>query len=161
MLAYVPEGSGNPPTVRMRFPGTITIPEATFEEILVSTGRGFRRHAFKDIVFIGDHGGYQKSMQKAADALNREWKATSVRAHALLDYYRAAEADYAKALTAKGLAGPRMGPGRRGRRRPQARQRRVGQAGRGPDRRTIHRRNKETDGAPVELSLRPSGAPPQ
>src|SRR5476651_1713629 len=62
VLAYVPEGETNPPTGHVRFPGTITIPESTFMEILVSTARGFRSQGFKDVVFIGDHGGYQKAM---------------------------------------------------------------------------------------------------
>lgn len=109
VLAYVPEGGTNPPTAHMRFPGTITIPENTFEEILVSAGRGFRLHGFKDIVFIGDHGGYQKGMQKAADALNREWASTPVRAHAIPQYYHAADVEFAKALRDKGFTPAEVG----------------------------------------------------
>jgi len=33
-LAYVPEGGVNPPTAHMRFPGTITIPDAAFEKLV-------------------------------------------------------------------------------------------------------------------------------
>src|SRR5262249_3824831 len=59
VLAYVPEGGLSPPEGHMRFPGTITIPDATFAQILESAARSFKAHGFKDIVFLGDHGGYQ------------------------------------------------------------------------------------------------------
>src|SRR5438445_3407025 len=36
VVAYVPEGSTSPPSSHMRFPGTITIPDQTFEELLES-----------------------------------------------------------------------------------------------------------------------------
>ena len=34
VIAYVPEGGVSPPTEHMRFPGTITIPDETFEKVL-------------------------------------------------------------------------------------------------------------------------------
>ena len=109
VLAYVPEGSINPPTGHMRFAGTMTIPESTFEEILVSTGRGFKAQGFRDIVFIGDHGGYQKSMKKAAATLNREWTGSPARAHAIGEYYATIDKDYKDALRAKGFTDAEIG----------------------------------------------------
>lgn len=109
VVAYVPEGQASPPTGHMRFPGTITIPETVFEQTLESAGRGFRMHGFKDVVFIGDHGGYRKSMKKAADALNREWASTSVRAHALDDYYQAASVEFDELMKAKGFTTAEIG----------------------------------------------------
>ena len=58
VVAYVPEGSIDPPAGHMRFAGTISISDATFEALLESTARSFRQHGFHDVVFIGDHGGY-------------------------------------------------------------------------------------------------------
>ena len=109
VLAYVPEGPSSPPTAHMRFPGTITIPDSVLEEILESSARGFRLHGFKDIVFIGDHGGYQKVMAKAAAALNRDWAKTSVRAHAIEDYYVASERDFSEYLKGKGFSAAEIG----------------------------------------------------
>ena len=109
VIAYVPEGPASPPTGHMRFPGTITIPEGVFEQTLESAGRGFRIHGFKDVVFIGDHGGYQKSMKKAADTLNREWASTSIRAHALDAYYKAASVEFDETLKAKGYTQAEIG----------------------------------------------------
>jgi creatinine amidohydrolase len=109
VIAYVPEGQASPPTGHMRFPGTISVPEAVFEQTLESAGRGFRLHGFRDVVFVGDHGGYQKSMKKAADLLNREWASTRVRAHAIDDYYRAATAGFGETLQSRGFSSKEIG----------------------------------------------------
>lgn len=108
-VAYVPEGSIDPPVGHMRFAGTISIPEAAFETTLEYAARSFRRHGFHDIVFIGDHGGYQHSLVKVAARLNREWAASPVRVHAVLDYYRAADRGVAAALKQQGFSDAEIG----------------------------------------------------
>ena len=102
IIAYVPEGGINPPTEHMRFPGTITVPEEAFEKILESTARSFKQAGFRDIVFLGDHGGYQRAEKAVAARLDREWSATAVRAHAIEEYYRASEAEFPQLLKSKG-----------------------------------------------------------
>ena len=110
VIAYVPEGAVNPPQAHMRFTGTITIPDATFESLLESTARSFKLHGFRDVFFLGDHGGYQKSEQRVADKLNAEWKNDpSCRVHALLDYYQATQTDFVNALKAKGFGQAEIG----------------------------------------------------
>ena len=109
VLAYVPEGSINPPTGHMRFAGTMTIPESTFEEILVSTARGFKAQGFRNVVFIGDHGGYQKSMKKAAASLNKEWAGSPARAFAVEEYYTAVDKEYKELLRSKGFSDAEIG----------------------------------------------------
>jgi len=113
VLAYVPEGSIEPPAAHMRFAGTISIPEATFESLLDSTARSLRRHGFREVVLLGDHGGYQKSLEKVAARLNREWAkdpaATRCRVHALAEYYRASQSGYAELLGAKGFSAAEIG----------------------------------------------------
>ena len=103
VIAYVPEGSINPPSGHMRFPGTISVPEAAFEAILESAARGFKQHGFKDIVFLGDHGGYQANEKNVANKLNREWASSNVRAHAVTQYYEAAQIDFARILKDQGF----------------------------------------------------------
>ena len=93
----------------MRFPGTISIPVATFESVLASAARSLRAHGFRDIVFIGDHGGYQQSEWAVANRLDREWKGTTVRVHALLDYYRVTDTEYRRALEARGYSDSEIG----------------------------------------------------
>ena len=109
VIAYVPEGSIDPPAGHMRFPGTISIPERTFESLLESTARSFRRHGFRDIVFIGDHSGYQKNEQNVAARLNREWSATPVRVHAIVDYYELTQTRYRDLLRRRGFRDDEIG----------------------------------------------------
>jgi creatinine amidohydrolase/Fe(II)-dependent formamide hydrolase-like protein len=109
VIAYVPEGSLSPPTAHMRFPGTITVPEATFEQVVEAAARSFRLAGFRDVVLLGDHGGYQKSDRAVAQRLNREWSASPVRVHAIDEYYRAADVDYVQALKSRGFRDDEIG----------------------------------------------------
>lgn len=109
VLAYVPEGDINPPTSHMRFPGTITIPDQAFAKILESAARSFTQHGFRDVVFLGDHGGYQKQIKVVADRLNREWAKTPARAHALAAYYHASQTEFAQVLRHKGFSDKEIG----------------------------------------------------
>src|SRR6266478_5333805 len=109
VIAYVPEGGLAPPTAHMRFPGTITVPEEAFEKILDYAARSFKLAGFRDIVFLGDHGGYQRGETAVADRLDREWAATSVRVHAIEEYYRAGQAEFARLLKSKGFRDEEVG----------------------------------------------------
>ena len=109
VVAYVPEGNLQPPTAHMRFPGTITVPDATFERLLESAARSFKLHGFRDVVFIGDHGDYQKSLAAVAARLNREWAASPARAHAIAEYYRSSTTAYAQALRERGFRDDEIG----------------------------------------------------
>lgn len=110
VIAYVPEGSIHPPAAHMRFAGTISISDASFEALLEATARSFKQHGFRDVVFLGDHGGYQKNEEKVAQKLNREWsKDPACRVHALLDYYRVTETAYVAALRSKGYSDDEIG----------------------------------------------------
>jgi len=110
VIAYVPEGSITPPAAHMRFTGTLTIPESTFESLLEATARSFKQHGFHDVFFLGDHGGYQKNEQRVADKLNREWaRDPSCRVHALLDYYDVTQTAFVDALRKKGFSPAEIG----------------------------------------------------
>jgi len=109
VIAYVPEGNVDPPTSHMRFAGTLTVPAATFESVLEYAARSLRASGFRDIVFIGDHGGYQRSEEAVAQRLNRQWSGTHVRVHALTDYYRVTETLYRQALKSRGFTDAEIG----------------------------------------------------
>lgn len=105
VMAYVPEGSIHPPAAHMRFTGTISISEATFEALLESTARSFKQHGFRDVVFLGDHGSYQKNETKVATRLNHEWSSDpTCRVHALLDYYNVTQNAYVATLRSRGYS---------------------------------------------------------
>lgn len=110
VIAYVPEGSIHPPAAHMRFPGTISISDATFEALLESSARSFKQHGFRNVVFLGDHGGYQKNEQNVATRLNREWASDpACRVHALLDYYNVTQNAYVATLKKQGYSTAEIG----------------------------------------------------
>jgi creatinine amidohydrolase len=109
VIAYVPEGNLSPPSGHMRFPGTISVPEGAFETILEYAARSFKLHGFKDIVFLGDHGGYQANEKNVANKLNREWVSSNVRAHAVTQYYDAAQIGFAQILKDHGFTPSEIG----------------------------------------------------
>jgi creatinine amidohydrolase/Fe(II)-dependent formamide hydrolase-like protein len=109
-IAYVPEGSIHPPAAHMKYAGTISIPDAVFEALLESTARSFKQHGLRDVVFLGDHGGYQADLARVADKLDREWaKDPSCRVHAPLEYYRITQTAYVDALKAHGVSSAELG----------------------------------------------------
>lgn len=109
VMAYVPEGGIDPATAHMRYPGTITIPDAVFEAVLDSTARSLCLHGFRDVVFLGDHGGYQASEQRVVARLNKAWAGKACRAHAPPEYYRAAAAGYGQWLAGRGFSREEIG----------------------------------------------------
>ena len=109
VLAYVPEGSIDPPAAHMRFAGTISVPEAAFEAVLDAAARSFKRHGFRDVVLLGDHGGYQKSLLRVAARLNKEWAGSGCRVIALAEYYRAAQTGHAELLAVRGFSAAEIG----------------------------------------------------
>ena len=110
VIAYVPEGSIHPPAAHMRFAGTISIPDAAFEAMLEATARSFKQHGFRDVVFLGDHGGYQNNMQHVADRLGREWaRDPACRVHAYTAFYEATQGPFIAALKSRGFSAADIG----------------------------------------------------
>ncbi len=108
IMAYVPEGQIDPPTEHMKFPGTISLTDATFIKVLEETGRSLRHAGFTHIVFIGDHGGYQSDLVSAASALNKEWGGKG-KAIGLRQYYAIAQNEYVEALRQGGMSDAEIG----------------------------------------------------
>jgi creatinine amidohydrolase/Fe(II)-dependent formamide hydrolase-like protein len=92
VITYVPEGSWDPPTGHMSKPGTITLPEDRFVELLVSAGRSLKAGGFTTILFLGESGGNRTGMRLAANRLNELFKGTA-RAFWVDDYYTKSHAD--------------------------------------------------------------------
>ncbi len=109
VLAYVPEGSVEPPSSHMRFTGTLSIPTGVFDATLEAIARSLRAHGFRDIVFLGDHGGYQRELGRVAERLNREWMAEPVRVFAPPQYFSASTEGFAALLRARGFADDEIG----------------------------------------------------
>ena len=99
VVTYVPEGGWDPPTGHMRYPGTITLPEDRFIELLVNAGRSLKSSGFKNIYFLGESGGNRNGMREAAARLNDLWKGAAT-AHWVDDYYTKSHDDQNKWITA-------------------------------------------------------------
>lgn len=109
VVAYVPEGGYAPPTSHMRFPGTITIPDAVFEQMLVSVANSFAVHGFRNIVFLGDHGGYQNDLKRVVAELNKAWAHTKARAFVPAAYYETSSTGFAQILRLQGFRDDEIG----------------------------------------------------
>jgi creatinine amidohydrolase len=87
IVPFVPEGDIDPPTSHMRYPGSISLTEDTYERLLTDICASFRTHGFAHIVLIGDSGGNQKGMKAVAEALNAKWKGGKTHVHFIPEYY--------------------------------------------------------------------------
>jgi creatinine amidohydrolase/Fe(II)-dependent formamide hydrolase-like protein len=86
IVKLVPEGDIEEPSGHMRYPGTISVREETFQAMLTDVAMSLAAHGFRNIVFIGDSGGNQRGMEAVAHALNARW--TDARAHFIAQYYQ-------------------------------------------------------------------------
>ena len=111
VVAYVPEGNIDPASQHMRWVGTISISEAAFEATLEGAARSFRQHGFSEVVFLPDHGGYIKNVERVAAKLNRELggKGGAFHALALGAYYQVTQTDYLQALKSRGFSDDEIG----------------------------------------------------
>ncbi len=85
ILKLVPEGSIDEPSGAMRYPGTISLREETFQAVLDDIASSLKVHGFTRIIFIGDSGGNQRGMRAVAERLNERW--TDAHAHYIPEYY--------------------------------------------------------------------------
>jgi creatinine amidohydrolase/Fe(II)-dependent formamide hydrolase-like protein len=92
VITYVPEGSWENPGGHMGKPGTITLPEDRFVELLVNAGRSLKSGGFTTIIFLGESGGNRNGMRAAATRLNELFKGEA-RAMWLDDYYTKSHSD--------------------------------------------------------------------
>ncbi len=87
IVPFVPEGNIAPPTGHMKYPGTISLTEETYQRLLTDICACFKTHGFKHIVMIGDSAGNQKGMKAVAGKLNEKWQADATRVHFIPEYY--------------------------------------------------------------------------
>jgi creatinine amidohydrolase/Fe(II)-dependent formamide hydrolase-like protein len=103
VVNLTPEGGIDPPTGHMRFPGTISIPDPVFRQVLEYTARSLKQHGFRDIVFIGDSGPNQAGQNAVAATLNAEWTGSTTRVHAIPGYYRSDPEGDAQEMMKRGI----------------------------------------------------------
>jgi hypothetical protein len=82
-------------------PGTITLPEDRFVELLVNAGRSLKSGGFTTVLLVGESGGNRTGMRLAAEKLNELWKDGNAKAFWIDDYYTKSHADQNKYITEK------------------------------------------------------------
>ena len=87
IVPFVPEGDIDPPTLHMKYPGTISLREETYQALLSDICGSLKTHGFKQIVLIGDSGGNQPGLKAVAERLSREWPAEKCRVVYIPEYY--------------------------------------------------------------------------
>jgi creatinine amidohydrolase len=87
IVPFVPEGDIDPPTQHMRYPGTISVSESTFDALLIDICASLRTHGFKNIVLLGDSGGNQAGMKRVSERLNNRWGKNGTQVHFIAEYY--------------------------------------------------------------------------
>ena len=109
VISYVPEGRIDPPAGHMRFPGTISISDDAFKAVVEGAARSLRHAGFRDVVLIGDHGGYQSDLAAVAETLNRDGPGGAAHVHFIAEYYRASTDPYAALLRQHGITAAQIG----------------------------------------------------
>jgi creatinine amidohydrolase/Fe(II)-dependent formamide hydrolase-like protein len=87
IVPFVPEGDIDPPSQHMRYPGTISVTEETYESLLTDICASLRAHGFRRIVLIGDSGGNQDGMKRVAEQLATRWNDGRTRVLYVPEYY--------------------------------------------------------------------------
>lgn len=89
VMAYVPEGDIDSREGHMAFTGTLSLPEAVFEDVLEATAASLRAHGFKNVFIVGDSGQSQDAQKRVAERLSARWAADGLRIASISDYYYA------------------------------------------------------------------------
>jgi len=87
VVPFVPEGDIDPPTGHMKYPGTISLTQETYERLLTDICASFRAHGFEHIVLLGDSGGNQRGMKRVAARLDAKWAGGKTRVYFIPEYY--------------------------------------------------------------------------
>jgi len=87
IVPFVPEGGIDPPTDHVRYPGTISVTEETYEALLTDICGSLKAAGFRHIVVLGDSGGNQTGMKNVADALTAKWAGGKTSVHYIPEFY--------------------------------------------------------------------------
>ena len=73
IIPFVPQGDIDPPTSHMRYAGTMSLTEETYQALVREICLCCRTHGFENIVLLADSYGNQDGMEKVAKELSERW----------------------------------------------------------------------------------------
>lgn len=103
VLPYAPTGDADKRTDHMKFPGTVTVSPETFGAVVRDVASSARAAGFRRIVLMGDHGGGQDVLERAALELSRRWSAEGIRVLYIPDVYFRSQDAVKQYLAPRGL----------------------------------------------------------
>lgn len=68
-------------------PGSVVLSPETFKGMMADMAASLRAQGFKDIVFLGDHGGNQSAITEVSKMLNDKWKGSGAMSYYVADFY--------------------------------------------------------------------------
>jgi creatinine amidohydrolase/Fe(II)-dependent formamide hydrolase-like protein len=86
VVAFVPQGSIDPPTGMMRYPGTIGVRDSTYAALVTDIAHSLMQHGFKHIVLISDNGRNQAALREIAESLSSRWKRQTASVHYIAEF---------------------------------------------------------------------------
>ena len=101
IVQFVPEGDIRPPTSHMRYPGTVSVREETFQALLTDIAESMRTHGFRHVVLLSDSNGNVAGMRAVAERLAERWKGQETTIHYVPEYYDSVAG--AEVLEAEGI----------------------------------------------------------
>jgi creatinine amidohydrolase/Fe(II)-dependent formamide hydrolase-like protein/phosphohistidine phosphatase SixA len=91
VLPFAPTGDASRKTSHMKFPGTVTVSDATFGAVAREVALSAIAAGFRNVVLMGDHGGGQGALKQVASELDRQWGAKGAHVYYAGDVYYKSE----------------------------------------------------------------------
>jgi len=107
-LPFAVTGDAAAKTGHMRFPGSVTLPPDVYLGVVRAVAQSALAAGFKVVAIMGDHGGGQNELARAAKELDARHRADGARIIFVGDLYAKTDAQFTERLGKRGL--PRQRP---------------------------------------------------
>ena len=94
VMPFAPTGDAAARTEHMRFPGSVTVSEATFGAVAREVALSAISAGFRNVVLMGDHGGGQEELHALASRLDAQYAPIHVRVYYCDEVYSKANGDF-------------------------------------------------------------------
>jgi creatinine amidohydrolase/Fe(II)-dependent formamide hydrolase-like protein len=111
VIPFAITGDAAAKTAHMRFPGSVTLPPDVFSGLVRAVVQSALSAGFKLVTLMGDHGGGQEEMSRAAQALDTQSKKSGARVLFVGDLYSKADAQFDALLAKRGITSKELHAG--------------------------------------------------
>jgi creatinine amidohydrolase len=103
VLPFAPTGDRTKKSGHMKFPGTVTLSDATFGAVAREVALSAISGGFETVVLMGDHGGGQDALKQVASDLDQEWGSKGTHVYYIPDPYYKSQERVSEYLTEHGM----------------------------------------------------------